>query len=53
MNLYQGGVEDIFLESMRNMGLEVQRATMPTSIEFTSDDVIMDDSFEHVVKVSP
>ncbi|RDX51328.1 hypothetical protein OH76DRAFT_1555070 [Lentinus brumalis] len=33
--LHQGGIEDVILESMSKHGLEVERSTIPTSIELS------------------
>ncbi|RPD57189.1 hypothetical protein L226DRAFT_511051 [Lentinus tigrinus ALCF2SS1-7] len=33
--LHQGGIEDVLLESMSEHGLEVERSTVPTSIELS------------------
>ncbi|KAF9224076.1 hypothetical protein BS17DRAFT_732840 [Gyrodon lividus] len=50
--LHQGGIEEIFLDSMRALGVEVERSTMPTAIEISSDESELADPTSHPVKVT-
>ncbi|KAG1819056.1 FAD binding domain-containing protein [Suillus subaureus] len=36
--LHQGAIQDIFIDSMTPLGVEVQRSTIPTSIELSKDE---------------
>ena len=44
-------MEDIFLDSMRLKGLEVERSTIPTSIKVSDNERDLEDPNAHVVKV--
>ncbi|KIJ21010.1 hypothetical protein PAXINDRAFT_66286 [Paxillus involutus ATCC 200175] len=50
--LHQGGIESIFLDSMKALGVEVERSTMPTAIELSSDESELADPTSHPVKVT-
>ncbi|KAI0738707.1 FAD binding domain-containing protein [Daedaleopsis nitida] len=49
---HQGGMEDIFLDSMSQKGLEVERATIPTAIELSEDENELKDPDAYVAKVT-
>lgn len=51
MTLHQGAIEAIFLDSMRNLGLEIDRPIEPTSIELNEDEAVLADPHSHAVKV--
>lgn len=51
MTLHQGAIEDIFLDNMRDMGVEVSRPVIPTSLEVT--EALVDDFDAYPVRVSP
>ncbi|TFY54823.1 hypothetical protein EVJ58_g8633 [Rhodofomes roseus] len=48
---HQGGIEAIFLDSMAEMGLQVDRPIIPSSIELSSDEAELKDPHSHPVKV--
>ncbi|KAH7890913.1 FAD binding domain-containing protein [Phlebopus sp. FC_14] len=50
--LHQGGIEAIFLDSMEELGVKVERSTQPTSIELSSDEAELADPSSHPVKVT-
>ncbi|KDQ61457.1 hypothetical protein JAAARDRAFT_150177 [Jaapia argillacea MUCL 33604] len=51
MTLRQGSIEDIFLNSMASKGVEVERSTVPTHIELSTDDALLQDPQSYAVKV--
>ncbi|KIK79159.1 hypothetical protein PAXRUDRAFT_16476 [Paxillus rubicundulus Ve08.2h10] len=50
--LHQGGIEAIFLDSMKVLGVEVERCTLPTTIEISSDELELADPTSHPIKVT-
>ncbi|KAG9313144.1 putative monooxygenase [Chiua virens] len=50
--LHQGGIESIFLDSMKSLGVEVERSTMPTAIELSTDEAELANPTSHPVKVT-
>ena len=50
--LNQGAIESIFLDSMTELGLEVERSTLPTSIELSNDENELMDPASHPVRVT-
>ena len=52
VTIYQGGVEDIFCESMSEKGLEVERATIPISLDLLEDENKLRNPNEYAVKVA-
>lgn len=51
MTLHQGGIEAIFLDSMSDMGMQVERPVVPSSIEVSTDEAELKDPQSHPVKV--
>lgn len=51
MALHQGGIEQIFLDSMISNGVEVERPKIPTSIELSEDQSELKDPKSHPIKV--
>ncbi|CCM01361.1 uncharacterized protein FIBRA_03411 [Fibroporia radiculosa] len=51
MALHQGGIEQIFLDSMATKGVHVERPLMPTSIELSQDEAVLKDPTSHPAKV--
>ncbi|KAH9945759.1 hypothetical protein B0H21DRAFT_822837 [Amylocystis lapponica] len=49
--LHQGGIEGIFLDSMRVCGVEVERAIVPTAIQVSEDISELQDPTAHPVRV--
>ncbi|KAF8826089.1 hypothetical protein HHX47_DHR6000683 [Lentinula edodes] len=49
VTLHQGAIEDIFLDNMRDMGVEVSRPVIPTSLEVT--EALADDFDAYPVRV--
>lgn len=49
--LHQGAIESIFLDSMKELGVEVQRSRLPTSIELSKDENELRDPASHPVRV--
>jgi len=50
--LHQAGIESIFLDSMKNLGVEVERSTVPTKIELSSDEALLNDPQSYPVRVT-
>ncbi|KAN0088187.1 FAD binding domain containing protein [Tylopilus felleus] len=50
--LHQGGIESIFLDSMKSLGVEVERSTMPTRIQLSTNEAELADPEAHPVKVT-
>ncbi|KAF8141461.1 FAD binding domain-containing protein [Boletus edulis] len=50
--LHQGGIESIFLDSMKSLGVEVERSTIPTEIKLSTDEAELADPTSHPVKVT-
>ncbi|KAG1778840.1 FAD binding domain-containing protein [Suillus placidus] len=50
--LHQGAIEDIFLDSMTSLGVEVERSTIPTSIELSKDENELTDPTSYPVRVA-
>ncbi|KAH9927960.1 FAD binding domain-containing protein [Epithele typhae] len=48
---HQGAIEQVFIELMRAEGLEVQRSTVPTSLEIAADDDKLKDPHAYVHKI--
>ncbi|PCH36394.1 hypothetical protein WOLCODRAFT_82152 [Wolfiporia cocos MD-104 SS10] len=51
MALHQGGIEQIFLDSMATKGVKVERPIMPTYIELSQDEAKLKDPTSHPAKV--
>ncbi|KAH9832559.1 FAD binding domain-containing protein [Rhodofomes roseus] len=51
MALHQGGIEQIFLDSMASNGVEVERPMIPTAIQLSQDESVLKDPKSHPVKV--
>lgn len=51
MTLHQGAIEAIFLDTMRSMGLEVDRPAIPTSLEISTNEKELLDPQAYPVKV--
>ncbi|KAI0058857.1 hypothetical protein BV25DRAFT_1908962 [Artomyces pyxidatus] len=49
--LHQGEIENILLTAMRKEGLEVERPTVPTSLEISTDEEALQDPHAYPVKV--
>ncbi len=49
--LHQGEIENLFLDSMRKEGLEVERPIVPVSLEISEDPKEVADSHAYPVKV--
>ncbi|KAG8221072.1 putative phenol hydroxylase [Butyriboletus roseoflavus] len=50
--LHQGIIESMFLDSMKSLGVEVERSTFPTDIELSTDEAELADPTSHPVKVT-
>lgn len=50
--LHQGGIEAVFLDSMRSLGVEVDRPIKPISIQLNGDPAILDDRASYPVRVT-
>ncbi|KAF9233478.1 FAD binding domain-containing protein [Melanogaster broomeanus] len=50
--LHQGAIESIFLDSMKALGVEVERSTTPIAIELSSDEAELANPTSHPVKVT-
>lgn len=50
--LDQGVIQDIFLDSMASLGVEVERSTIPTSIELSKDEDELKDPTSYPVRVA-
>ncbi|KZV70845.1 hypothetical protein PENSPDRAFT_685128 [Peniophora sp. CONT] len=50
--LHQGAIENIFLDSMRKEGLEVERPIVPVSLEVSTDETELQDPTAYPVKVT-
>ncbi|KAJ3805032.1 FAD binding domain-containing protein [Lentinula aff. lateritia] len=50
VTLHQGAIEDIFLDNMRDMGVEVSRPIIPTSLEVT--EALVDDFDAYPVRLN-
>lgn len=51
ITLHQGAIESIFMDSMRSMGLEIDRPIVPTTLEISTDEAELLDPQSHSVKV--
>ncbi|ETW78714.1 hypothetical protein HETIRDRAFT_459911 [Heterobasidion irregulare TC 32-1] len=51
LTLHQGAIEKVFLDSMRQEGLEVERPKIPTSLEISTDEAALSDPHAYAVKV--
>ncbi|EED83161.1 predicted protein [Postia placenta Mad-698-R] len=51
MALHQGGIEQIFLDSMASKGVHVERPIMPTFIELSQNEAELKDPSSHPAKV--
>ncbi|KZP19041.1 hypothetical protein FIBSPDRAFT_933091 [Athelia psychrophila] len=51
VTLHQGRIESLFLDSMRTCGVEVARATIPTSLEIDQDPFMLGSRGSHPVTV--
>ncbi|KAI0628053.1 FAD binding domain-containing protein [Trametes polyzona] len=49
---HQGGIESIFIDSMREKGLVIDRPTVPTSLELLQDEAQLTDLTKYPVKVT-
>lgn len=52
VTLHQGAIEAIFLDSMRSMGVQVERPIVPVSLEITEDVVERSDPNAYAVRVT-
>ena len=52
VTLHQGAIEAIFLDSMRNYGLEIDRPIEPMSLEISEDEKELQSQDSHPVKVT-
>ncbi|KAG7445121.1 uncharacterized protein BT62DRAFT_898453 [Guyanagaster necrorhizus] len=52
VTLHQGAIEAIFLDSMRSMGVQVERPIVPVSLEITEDVVERSDPNAYAVRVA-
>lgn len=52
LTLHQGAIEAIFLDSMREMGLEVDRPIVPASLELSTDEKVLGDPNSYAVKAT-
>ncbi|KAG8221073.1 putative phenol hydroxylase [Butyriboletus roseoflavus] len=52
IGLHQGVIETIFSDSMKSLGVEVERSTFPTDIELSTDEAELADPTSHPVKVT-
>lgn len=50
--MHQGGVEDLFLDSMKKKGLAVERSTVPTSIQLSDGTEDLKDPHTYVNTVT-
>ncbi|THH26983.1 hypothetical protein EUX98_g7209 [Antrodiella citrinella] len=50
--LHQGAIEALFMDPMREMGLEVDRPTVPTALELSEDEELLKDPQSYPVKVT-
>ncbi|KAG2051849.1 hypothetical protein BDR06DRAFT_958440 [Suillus hirtellus] len=50
--LHQGAIQDIFIDSMTSLGVEVDRSTMPISIELSKDESELTDPTSYPVRVT-
>ena len=50
--MHQGAIEAIFLDSMRDMGLEVERPIVPTALELSADAALLADPNSYSVKAT-
>ncbi|PPQ64352.1 hypothetical protein CVT24_008421 [Panaeolus cyanescens] len=50
ITLHQGAIEAIFLDSMRSLNVEVERPVIPSSIEISADQAILNDPEAYAVK---
>ncbi|GBE86738.1 Phenol hydroxylase [Sparassis crispa] len=51
ITLHQGGIEAIILDSMRLLGLEVERPIIPIALEVSANEAELKDPHSHPVKV--
>ena len=51
MTLHQGAIEAIFLDSMREFGLDISRPTIPVSLELSEDALELQDPDAYPVRV--
>ncbi|KDQ61462.1 hypothetical protein JAAARDRAFT_54828 [Jaapia argillacea MUCL 33604] len=52
ITLHQGAIEAIFIDAMHEMGLDVDRPTIPASIELSEDESLLKDPQAHPLKVT-
>ncbi|KAK7685710.1 hypothetical protein QCA50_011054 [Cerrena zonata] len=52
VTLHQGAIEAIFLDSMREMGLEVDRPIVPSALELSTDEKVLKDPNSYAVKAT-
>ncbi|KAF9046227.1 FAD binding domain-containing protein [Panaeolus papilionaceus] len=52
ITIHQGVIEDVFLDSMKSLGIEVERPAMPVSIEVTSDADALKDPNAYAIKTT-
>jgi phenol 2-monooxygenase len=53
VTLHQGAIEDIFLDAMREKGLEVGRPVVPTKIRMSQDVGQLRDPNAYAITASP
>jgi len=51
VTLHQGAIESIFLDSMRNSGLQIDRPVLPESLEVSADDAELNSPDSYPVKI--
>ena len=49
ITLHQGAIESIFLDAMREMGLEVNRPIVPTALRVSTDEDVLKDPQSYAV----
>ncbi|KDQ61459.1 hypothetical protein JAAARDRAFT_30898 [Jaapia argillacea MUCL 33604] len=52
MTLHQGALEELFTDAMRDMGLAVDRPTLPVAIELSQDEAELKDPQSYPIKVT-
>jgi len=51
VTLHQGAIESIFLDSMKSAGVIVDRPVVPTSLQLSNDEKVLNDPNAHAVRV--
>jgi phenol 2-monooxygenase (NADPH) len=52
VTLHQGAIESIFLDSMKAVGVVVERPIEPTSLTISEDEKVLKDPKAHAVRVT-